>query len=67
MLLQELVDLLDIDAGAGGDAFFARGFQNVGVAALLRGHRQDDRALTLEDAVVDIGGRHLLLQLTDAR
>ena len=50
MHLEELVDLLDLGAGAGGDALLAARLEDVGVLALGRGHRGDDRGLALEDA-----------------
>src|SRR5688572_3951999 len=37
MHLQQLVDLLDLGAGARRDALLARGLEDVGAAALLRG------------------------------
>ena len=66
MHLEELVDLLDLLAGAGGDALLAAGLENVGVLALLARHRIDHRDLALEDLVVDTGGGDLVLHLGDA-
>src|SRR5439155_246848 len=41
--------------------------EDVGVAALLGGHRIDDRHLPLDHAIVEIGAGDLLLHLGDAR
>ena len=51
--LEQLVDLLDLQAGAGGDALLAAGLEDVGILALLPRHRIDDRDLALEHLVVD--------------
>ena len=67
VLLQQAVDVFDPDAGARRDALLARGLENIGVAPLLRRHRQDDRALALDDAVVEIGGGDLVLHLAPCR
>ena len=50
MHLEQPVDVLDLGAGAGGDALLAAGFEDVGIAPLLRRHRVDDRELALEHA-----------------
>ena len=67
MLLQEPVDQLDRHARARGDALLARGLEDIGVAPLLRRHGGDDRALALDEPVVEIGGGELILDLGDAR
>ncbi len=67
MHLQELVDLLDLLPSACGDALLAAGLEDVGALALLPRHRIDDRNLTLEDFVVEVGGGQLVLHLGDAR
>ena len=64
--LEELVDLLDLGAGAGGDALLAAGLEDVGRLALLRRHRVDDRHLPLHHAVVEVALGDLVLDLGDA-
>ena len=66
MHLEQLVDFLDFQAGAGGDALFAAGLENVGILALLPRHRIDHRDLALDDLVVDAGIGDLVLHLGDA-
>ena len=63
MHLEQLVDFLDLEAGAGGDALLTAGLEDVGILALLPRHRIDHRDLTLDDLVVDPGGRDLVLHL----
>ena len=41
-LVQQAVDVLHLNPGAGGDAALAGGLQQLGLAALERGHRADD-------------------------
>src|SRR5688572_22705562 len=53
-LLDELVDLLDGGAGALGDPLPAPALDQLGPAALLGGHRQDDRLDAVELALVDL-------------
>src|SRR4051794_40382186 len=53
-LLDELVDRLDVRAGPAGDAQAARSLDELGPAALLRRHRQDDRLDAVELALVDL-------------
>ena len=65
--LQHLVDLGHIDAGASRNTAFARGLQEIRLAALLRRHRHDDCFLALEHLVVDARGGHLLLGVLHAR
>ena len=67
VLLEQAVDMFDADAGARRDALLARGLEQVGVAPLLRRHRGDDRALALDELVVEIGGGELVLDLGHAR
>ncbi len=64
--LEEPVQLLHLEAGAGGDALLAAGLQEVGVAALALGHRVDQRDLAAEHPVVEAGLVHLLLHLAHA-
>ncbi len=66
MLLQQPVDVLDLGAGARRDALLARSFENIGIAPLPRRHREDDRALALDDCFVEIGRGDLILHLGDA-
>ncbi len=66
MHLEELVDLLDLLAGAGSDAPLAAGFQEIRMLALLPCHRIDHRDLTLENPVVETGRGDLVLHLGDA-
>src|SRR3954471_685353 len=53
-LLDQLVDLLDGGAGALGDALAAPALDELGPAALLRGHGEDDRLDAVELALVDL-------------
>ena len=54
VLAEEVVDLLDGDAGAGGDALAAAAVDEVGVLALLVGHGVDDGFDAGELALVDV-------------
>src|SRR3954462_14967394 len=54
-LLEQPVDLLNRGARAGSDALLAARVQQAPVAALARRHRQDDRLLALEHALVELG------------
>ena len=56
VLAEEVVDLLDAGAGAGGDAFAAAAVDEVGVAALLVGHGVDDGFDAAELGLVDVFG-----------
>ncbi len=56
VLAEEVVDLLDGGAGAGGDAFSAAAVDEVGVAALLVGHGVDDGFDAGELGFVDVFG-----------
>ena len=62
-LLDEAVDVLDVTAGAAGDAFAARAVDDVGVGSLLGGHRLDHHLHALEHVVVDV---HVADQLAHA-
>src|SRR3954471_2814979 len=53
-LLHELVHGLHVGARAERDPAAARSVQHSRVAALLRGHRRDDRLQAVEVAVVDL-------------
>src|SRR3712207_9593790 len=64
---EELVDLLDLRPRAHRDALLARGFEKIGVAALLRRHRVDDGALAADHAVAEARLLDLGLHLADAR
>ncbi len=64
--LQKLVDVGDLDAGAGGDALPARAVDEIGLGAFLLGHRGDDRFLARQHRVVHAGGGELILDLADA-
>ena len=64
--LEEPVQVLHVEAGAGGDAALAAGLEEVGGAALLLGHRVDERDLAAEEAVVEAGLVHLLRHLRHA-
>ena len=66
MHLQQLVDFLDLEACAGGDALFAAGLEDVGILALLARHGVDHRHLTLDDLVVEVCSGDLVLHLGDA-
>ena len=55
VLLQQLVDVLHRDAGAGGDALLAAGLDEVRVLAFALGHRPDDGLLALDRLGVDLG------------
>ncbi len=46
--------------------FFARGFQDIGVAAFLRRHGENDGALALEHLLVEMRRRQLILDLAHA-
>src|SRR5215212_5787209 len=59
-LLDELVDLLDRRAGALGDPQPPRALDQLGPAALLRGHREDDRLDAVELLLVDLQLRELV-------
>src|SRR3954451_6703939 len=52
--LDQLIDLLDGGARAGGDPLAARGVDDVRDAPLVRCHREDDRLDPLELALVDL-------------
>ena len=66
MHFQKLVDVGGIGAGTLGDALLARMLENVGIAALGRSHRRDNRELALEDGIVEAGSGHLILHLAHA-
>ena len=66
MHLQQPVQLLHLQPGAGGDAALAARLQEVGVAALLLGHRVDQRDLPADHPVVEAGLVHLLRHLGHA-
>src|SRR3954451_9766079 len=53
-LLDELVDLLDAGARALGDPQPPRALDQLGPAALLRGHGEDDRLDAVQLALVDL-------------
>ena len=59
MHLHQLVDVRDIHTGAGGNPLAARGVEQRGLAPLGARHRQDDRFLALQHAVVDVRHRFL--------
>jgi len=56
MLLEEVVDLGDLDAGAEGDALAAAAVDDRGVLAFLFGHRVDDGFHALELLFIDRAG-----------
>src|SRR4029077_11447544 len=64
--LEQLVDFLDLDAGAGRDPLLAAGFEDVWALAPLTVHRIDHRDLALYDLVVDPGVGDLVLHLGNA-
>src|SRR5262249_5827444 len=64
--LQETIDLGNLRTRTFGDALLAARIEEIGVLALLGRHRLDDRFLALENLLVEIGLRHLLLDLGDA-
>ena len=67
MHLEQLVEVADIHARAGGDALLAAGLQKCRVGPLLLGHRVDQRDLLAQDLVVETGLVHLGLHLAHAR
>src|SRR5262249_45069855 len=52
LLFGDAVHILHLRAGAGGDAFAARGVEQLGMGAFIGRHGLDDGFLTLEDLVV---------------
>ncbi len=66
MHLEHAVDVLDLRAGASGDAFLAARLEHVRAFAFPRRHRIDDRQLTLEQALIEIRRRQLILHFRDA-
>ena len=55
-MAEELVYILDLRAGAGGDALAASAADDFVVAALLGGHRVDDGLQARELLLIDVAG-----------
>ena len=64
--LEQPVDLLDLGAGARGDALLALAVELLRVAPLVRRHRADDGQLAVQHLLVEIDAFQLLLDLAHA-
>ena len=67
MHLEKLVHILNLHTAALGNADLALGVQQIGPAALLGGHRTDDRIHAQQHAVIHTALGHRLLGLLHAR